>query len=73
VCGTNTGAWPNVGVCVVSENGAEKYPDACAPAGPASATAAATPHTPVDVLHDTVAQFPTHTEAYLKAIEALAF
>ena len=29
-------------------------------------------HTPIDVLRDTVAQFPTYTEAYLKAIEALA-
>jgi dihydrolipoamide dehydrogenase len=28
-------------------------------------------HTPIDVLRDTVAQFPTYTEAYLKAIEAL--
>jgi dihydrolipoamide dehydrogenase len=28
-------------------------------------------HTPLDVLRDTVAQFPTYTEAYLKAIEAL--
>jgi dihydrolipoamide dehydrogenase len=28
--------------------------------------------TPLDVLRDTVAQFPTYTEAYLKAIEALA-
>jgi len=27
--------------------------------------------TPLDVLRDTVAQFPTYTEAYLKAIEAL--
>jgi dihydrolipoamide dehydrogenase len=29
-------------------------------------------HTPIDVLRETVAQFPTYTEAYLKAIEALA-
>lgn len=28
-------------------------------------------HTPIDVLRDTVAQFPTYTEAYLKAIEQL--
>jgi dihydrolipoamide dehydrogenase len=28
-------------------------------------------HTPIEVLRDTVAQFPTYTEAYLKAIEAL--
>jgi len=28
-------------------------------------------HTPIDVLRDTVAQFPTYTEAYLKAIERL--
>jgi dihydrolipoamide dehydrogenase len=28
-------------------------------------------HTPLDVLRDTVAQFPTYTEAYLKAIETL--
>jgi dihydrolipoamide dehydrogenase len=28
-------------------------------------------HTPLDVLRDTVAQFPPYTEAYLKAIEAL--
>jgi dihydrolipoamide dehydrogenase len=28
-------------------------------------------HTPLDVLRDTVAQFPTYTEGYLKAIEAL--
>jgi pyruvate/2-oxoglutarate dehydrogenase complex dihydrolipoamide dehydrogenase (E3) component len=28
-------------------------------------------HTPIDVLRDTVAQFPTYTEAYLKAIEHL--
>jgi pyruvate/2-oxoglutarate dehydrogenase complex dihydrolipoamide dehydrogenase (E3) component len=28
-------------------------------------------HTPLDVLRDTVAQFPTYTEAYLNAIEAL--
>jgi pyruvate/2-oxoglutarate dehydrogenase complex dihydrolipoamide dehydrogenase (E3) component len=28
-------------------------------------------HTPLDVLRDTVAQFPTYTEAYLKAIEQL--
>jgi dihydrolipoamide dehydrogenase len=27
---------------------------------------------PIDVLTDTVAQFPTYTEAYLKAIERLA-
>jgi pyruvate/2-oxoglutarate dehydrogenase complex dihydrolipoamide dehydrogenase (E3) component len=29
-------------------------------------------HTPLDILRDTVAQFPTYTEAYLKAIEQLA-
>jgi dihydrolipoamide dehydrogenase len=28
-------------------------------------------HTPLEVLRDTVAQFPTYTEAYLKAIEGL--
>jgi pyruvate/2-oxoglutarate dehydrogenase complex dihydrolipoamide dehydrogenase (E3) component len=28
-------------------------------------------HTPLEVLRDTVAQFPTYTEAYLNAIEAL--
>jgi pyruvate/2-oxoglutarate dehydrogenase complex dihydrolipoamide dehydrogenase (E3) component len=28
-------------------------------------------HTPLEVLRDTVAQFPTYTEAYLKAIEQL--
>jgi dihydrolipoamide dehydrogenase len=28
-------------------------------------------HTPLDVLRDTVAQFPTYTEVYLKAIERL--
>ncbi len=28
-------------------------------------------HTPIDVLRETVAQFPTYTEAYLKAIERL--
>jgi pyruvate/2-oxoglutarate dehydrogenase complex dihydrolipoamide dehydrogenase (E3) component len=28
-------------------------------------------HAPIDVLRDTVAQFPTYTEAYLKAIEHL--
>jgi pyruvate/2-oxoglutarate dehydrogenase complex dihydrolipoamide dehydrogenase (E3) component len=29
-------------------------------------------HTPLEILRDTVAQFPTYTEAYLKAIEQLA-
>ena len=35
------------------------------------ATLAIKTRTPLDVLRDTVAQFPTYTEAYLKAIEAL--